>query len=93
MPLSHRETQVWNEIEVWESSQFLEKGTDFTLTYQKWINSRLNKIRGQTSKKMLSKLDSILFHLQAVVQQGRFDQQAKENIFSQARIFRSDIYS
>ncbi|MBU9721124.1 EcsC family protein [Bacillus alkalicola] len=93
MSLSHRDMQVWNEIEMWESRHFSEKGTDFSLTYQKWVNSRLKKIQGTTAKNLLTKLDNILFHLQAFVQQGRFDQQAKDNIFSQARIFRSDIYS
>ncbi|MBU9714649.1 EcsC family protein [Evansella tamaricis] len=93
MSLSQRETQVWNEIEFWESVQFSNKGTDFSLSYQKGINSIFKREGVNWSKKLLNRLDNVLFQLQATAQQGRMDQQTRDNIFSQARIFQSDIYS
>ncbi|MFA9558741.1 EcsC family protein [Evansella sp. AB-rgal1] len=93
MSWSEREQQVWSEIARWEEQQFSNIGTDFSRTYQKLVKSGFHEFGGNWSHKMLTKLDDMLFHLQAIVQQGRFDEQARDHLLTQARIFRSDIYS
>ncbi|UCZ52278.1 EcsC family protein [Bacillus shivajii] len=91
MSWTNREDAVWNEIVEWESAQFEREGTDFSLTYQKWLNKSIEMLDSKWKKNMLTTLDSILFHLHATVQQGRFDQQATDFLLTQARVFRDDI--
>ncbi|MDG5786999.1 EcsC family protein [Evansella sp. AB-P1] len=92
MSLTEREKEIWDDLKQWEDNQFSNQGTDFSSTYQKMVHSGFRIFGGKWSSKLLTKLDDILFQLQVIIQQGTFDVEAKEKLFCQARIFRSDIH-
>ncbi|WP_280769918.1 EcsC family protein [Salipaludibacillus daqingensis] len=91
MELTERERQVSEEISKWELAQFASQGTDFSMTYQKWMNQAIQQLDPILKKRILSILDQTLFHIQASLQQSTFEQRSIENIFVEARIFRYDI--
>ncbi|MCD8508678.1 MAG: hypothetical protein LRY73_01400 [Bacillus sp. (in: Bacteria)] len=93
MTWTERERQVFSDIRSWEQDYFTEKGTDFSRTYQKMVNSAFKSFGNNWTRKTLKRFDDILFHMQSLIQQARFDKQAKEYLYSQGRIFRSDIYT
>ena len=93
MSWTQRESQVLEEITQWEQRQFSKRGTDFTLTSHKLLNKGIQSFGDEWSKRLLLRLDDILFYLHASLQQGSFDKRAIDNLFAQARIFRSDIYT
>ncbi|MDQ0255027.1 hypothetical protein J2S74_002409 [Evansella vedderi] len=93
MSWTERERQVFSDIKSWENLHFYGKGTDFSRTYQKMVNAGFQTFGSDWNRRMLKRLDDFLFHLQAIVQQGRFDKQVRDNLFSQGRIFRSDIHT
>ncbi|WP_179298860.1 EcsC family protein [Evansella halocellulosilytica] len=91
MSWTNREETVWNDIIQWETNELDHTGTDISKTYQRWLDKSIEMLDPKWKKKMLTTLDSILFHLHATVQQGRFDQQAMDFILTQARVFNSQI--
>lgn len=92
MGLTQRELKVWEEISKWENSQFTNQGTDFSLTYQKWVNKSIKRLNPVFKRQVLSTLDQTLFHIHASLQQSDFEKRSLENLFVEARVFRSDIY-
>ncbi|ADU31486.1 EcsC family protein [Evansella cellulosilytica] len=92
MTLTIREKEIWREIEEWEFDTFYGKETDFSRTYQLLFDRAVLSINVLDTKKMLSRIENILFHFHAMLLQTRIDKQAKSELIDQARIFRSDIY-
>jgi hypothetical protein len=92
MNLSQRERRVWEEISNWEESQFKDRGNDFSLTYQKWMNQSIKHLNPVFQKHILSIFEQMLFHIQGSLQQSDFERKALDNLFIEARVFNSDIY-
>ncbi|WP_026690664.1 EcsC family protein [Alteribacter aurantiacus] len=86
-----REEQALEDIKRWEATYFEEVGTDFSLTYHKWMNQAYAAVDHRWRGKLLTITDNVLFHVQSAIQQTRYEKQTVEYLLTEARIFNNNI--
>ncbi|WP_096202684.1 EcsC family protein [Bacillus sp. FJAT-45350] len=91
MALTEREEKLWIEIESWEQQFFNYEPTDFEMTYQKWLQTGLLQLGEKKQEKLLDFVDNVLFHLHALIQNSRFNEDSRNRLLSQARVFNGEI--
>lgn len=91
MALTKRETALLLEIERWEDSMREDLRSDFGRTYDKWLNGKLNQLPGPLKEKFFGKLDDILFHLHAFIQNSHVQQDARQQLLMTAKTFHDEI--
>ncbi|MFE1243602.1 MULTISPECIES: EcsC family protein [Fictibacillus] len=92
MSYTEREEQIWKSIEAWEQNYFTYEPTDFGRTYEKWVTNRLTLLPDEMQDKIGGYVDSVLFHIHALIQNSQFQLDTKQRLLSEARVFRDDIY-
>lgn len=65
--------------------------SDFGRTYDKWLNGKLNQLPGPMKEKFFGKLDDILFHLHAFIQNSHVQQDARQQLLMTAKTFHDEI--
>jgi hypothetical protein len=92
MPLTEREEQIWEEINAWEQNYFTYEPTDFGRTYEKWATRQMELLSADMQEKIGEYVDSVLFHIHALIQNSQFQLDMKQRLLSEARVFRDDIF-
>jgi hypothetical protein len=92
MPLTEREEQIWQEIDAWEQNYFTYEPTDFGRAYEKWTASQMEHLSEEMKEKIGEYVDSVLFHIHALIQNSQFQMDTKQRLLSEARVFRDDIF-
>jgi hypothetical protein len=92
MPFTDREEQIWQEIKSWEQDFFTYEPTDFGRTYEKWASGQMDLLPYETQEKIGEYVDSVLFHIHALIQNSQFQLDMKKRLLSEARVFRDDIF-
>ncbi|MBY6035189.1 EcsC family protein [Fictibacillus nanhaiensis] len=92
MPLTEREEQILQEIHAWEKVFFTYEPTDFGRTYEKWATSQMDLLPEDLQGKIGEYVDSVLFHIHALIQNSQFQLDMKQRLLSEARVFRDDIF-
>jgi hypothetical protein len=92
MPLTEREEQIWEEINAWEQNYFTYEPTDFGRTYEKWATRQMELLSADIQEKIGEYVDSVLFHIHALIQNSQFQLDMKQRLLSEARVFRDDIF-
>jgi hypothetical protein len=91
MGLSERDEKVILEINEW-SEQFNQyEQTDIEMTYNKWVEGSFDLIPEEIRKEFFSKVDTMLFHLQAAIQGTQIQMDARQRIITSARVFDDTI--
>ncbi|MCM3717939.1 EcsC family protein [Fictibacillus phosphorivorans] len=92
MPLTEREEQLWQEIKSWEEHYFTYEPTDFGRTYEKWAQRQMDLLPEEMQETIGEYVDSVLFHIHALIQNSQFQLDMKQRLLSEARVFRDDIF-
>ena len=92
MPLTEREEQIWQEIKSWEDVYFTYEPTDFGRTYEKWATRQMDLLSEEMQETIGEYVDSVLFHIHALIQNSQFQLDMKQRLLSEARVFRDDIF-
>ncbi|MEH7354408.1 EcsC family protein [Neobacillus drentensis] len=91
MTLTDRETNVLNEIRLWERNLLNYEANDFQLTYEKYLERSFSLLPEKVQQQFFSVIDTWLFHLLGIIQGSQLQIDAKERILSSGRIFSKDI--
>jgi len=91
MGLTEREEKVILELNEW-SEQFNQyEQTDIEMTYNKWVEGSFELIPEEIRKEFFTKVDNMLFHLQAGIQGTQIQMDARQRIITSARVFDDNI--
>jgi hypothetical protein len=91
MGFTERDLQVWNEIQEWQATLYQYEPTDFAAFYDRWMEQGFSLLSEEKQKQFFETLDNSLFHLHALVQNSRFQVDARERILGAARVFNPEI--
>ncbi|MFJ7727221.1 EcsC family protein [Neobacillus sp. NPDC097160] len=91
MPLTDRETNILNEIRLWEKNLLNYEANDFQITYEKYLERTFTLLPDKIQRQFFSVIDTWLFHLHGIIQGSQLQMDAKERILSSGRIFHKDI--
>ncbi|WHY76453.1 EcsC family protein [Neobacillus sp. WH10] len=91
MTLTDRETNLLNEIRLWEKNLINYEANDFQLTYDKYLERSFSLLPEKVQQQFFSVIDTWLFHLLGIIQGSQLQIDAKERILSSGRIFSKDI--
>ena len=91
MPLTDRETKIYNAVRNWENKLLDYQPNDFQLTYEKYIEQSFLLLPETVQKQFFSVLGSWMFHLHSILQGSQLQLDAKERILSAGRVFKSDV--
>lgn len=93
LPWTKRDEAVWADIRAWEDRYFVHEPNDFGVAYEKWIEAGFSKLHAPLKKRVLSTIDTLLFHLHALIQNSQFQLEAKERLINEARLFNEHVES
>ncbi|MBM6617459.1 EcsC family protein [Bacillus suaedaesalsae] len=82
--LTKRERHLLEEIRVWENKLYLQE-KEINRSYEKWIDYTFDKLPERQQKIFYATLDSLLFHLHAIIQSTSVQKEAKERIVKSAQ--------
>ncbi|EIT85458.1 hypothetical protein A374_09483 [Fictibacillus macauensis ZFHKF-1] len=89
--MSAREEKVWRALEAWEETYFEYEMTDFEATYERFVQQQLARINPSLLQKMNEKMDGILFHVHALIQNSSYQKDVRDKLLTSGRIFHGDI--
>ncbi|WNB93146.1 EcsC family protein [Bacillus sp. NEB1478] len=92
MHFTDREEQIWQDIQNWEQDFFTYEPTDFGRTYEKWATGQMDLLSENMQGKIGEYVDTVLFHIHALIQNSQFQLDMKQRLLSEARVFRDDIF-
>ncbi|HET7626816.1 MAG TPA: EcsC family protein [Bacillales bacterium] len=91
MGWTERDEQVWKRIEAWEDTYFTYEPNDIAFTYEHWLGAGFDRLSAPVRKKVPQTIDTLLFHLHALIQNAQFQAEAKERLLNEARLFRPGV--
>ena len=91
MPLTEKETKIYQEILEWQNRLDQYEYNEMELTIDKYLDQTFSMLPDHFQQQFYTSLDSWLFHLHALVQGSQWQFDAKERILSAGRVFRTDI--
>ncbi|HET7657067.1 MAG TPA: EcsC family protein [Bacillales bacterium] len=91
MQWTQRDEKVWNEIQRWENEAFQNETNPLVLSYEKWIEAAFAKLNDRVQVRILNTIDTLLFHLHALIRNSQFQFDAKQRLLNEARLFNNDI--
>ncbi|MBA9026313.1 MULTISPECIES: EcsC family protein [Bacillaceae] len=91
MGMTNRDIQVWNEIGEWEQKLYQYEPTDFTVMYDRWLEQSFSLLPEDVRTQFFAKLDTMLFHLHALLQSSQIQMDARDRILEAARVYNPEI--
>ena len=91
MALTNREQLMYEEILEWKGRLSTYERTDIETIYEKLISGGISYIPEDTQKELYETLDSVLFHLHAMIQGAQLQKEASDRILASARLFDEEI--
>lgn len=92
MELTGRRKLVWEEIEAWEKSFFIDENKNSYYSLEHTFNEAIQSWRPNVQEKILKTLDSIIFHTHSIAQNSQYDKKTKAKILDFGRIFDGSIH-
>ncbi|MGE8206318.1 EcsC family protein [Heyndrickxia sp. NPDC080065] len=93
MNWTERDREVWQQVQEWIHTLHQEELNDFKRTYEKWVNKGLSLIPEKFTEAFFGKLDTWLFHLNALIQSLEIQDDTRKRILRSARIFDENIHT
>lgn len=91
MELNKREKQVWNDIENWEATYLIDGNKNCYYSLEERFNHAVKSLNPKKQEKLLSTIDSLIFHLHAIAQNSQYEKDTRAKILDHGRIFNSQI--
>ncbi|MFN7250649.1 MAG: EcsC family protein [Anaerobacillus sp.] len=91
MEWTSRDKVVYETIENWEETYFIEGNKSGYYSLETSFNEVIEKWRPDLQKKLLKTVDSIIFHSHAIAQNSRFDQETTAKVLDFGRLFNENI--
>lgn len=91
MEWTNRDEKVLAEILAWEQQYFNYEPSDFGVAYESWLEAGVATLNPKVREKALQTVDSVLFHLHALIQNSQFQIEGKQRLLNEARLFNEDI--
>lgn len=91
MTLTSRELKLYKSVQEWEEKLHNYEMTDLEVLYDQAIRSSFELLPEDIQKEFFKSLDTMLFHLHAIIQGTQMQHDASERILTSARTFNSDV--
>ena len=91
MVLTSRELKLYKSVQEWEEKLHNYETTDLEVLYDQAIRSSFELLSEDIQKEFFKSLDTMLFHLHAIIQGTQMQHDASERILASARTFDSEI--
>jgi hypothetical protein len=91
MPLTEKETKIYQEVLDWQKQLYKYERNTVEITLDKYLDQAFSKVPNDIQQEFYSTLDNWLFHLHALIQGSQWQSDAKERILSSGRVFQSDL--
>jgi hypothetical protein len=91
MELTSRDKVVYETIENWEETYFIEGNKNSYYSLESSFNEVIEKWRPDLQEKLLKTVDSIIFHSHAIAQNSKYDQETTAKVLDFGRIFNENI--
>ncbi|HEU5141518.1 MAG TPA: EcsC family protein, partial [Bacillales bacterium] len=91
MQWTDRDEKIWADILAWENRYFQYESNDLAFTYEKWVEAGFGKFSESVQVRVLNTIDTMLFHLHALIQNSQFQLEAKQRLLNEARLFDNTI--
>lgn len=91
MQWTKRDQKIWTDIQVWEQQYFQHQSSELVFTYEKWLDAAFSKLGEPVQEKILNTIDTLLFHLHALIQNSQFQLETKQRLLNEARLFDDSI--
>ena len=89
--LTSRELKLYKSVQEWEEKLHNYETTDLEVLYDQAIRSSFELLSEDIQKEFFKSLDTMLFHLHAIIQGTQMQHDASERILASARTFNSEI--
>lgn len=89
--LTSRELKLYKSVQEWEEKLHNYEMTDLEVLYDQAIRSSFELLPEDIQKEFFKSLDTMLFHLHAIIQGTQMQHDASERILTSARTFNSDV--
>lgn len=91
MEWTQRDEKVWKEIETWEAETFQHETNPLVMSSEKWIEAAFSKLNERVQTRVLNTIDTLMFHLHALIQNSQFQLEARRRLLNEARLFNDAI--
>ncbi|MED4016197.1 EcsC family protein [Sutcliffiella cohnii] len=88
-----QESQVKDKIVSWENELKLLQKSQLEETIDSWLETAFSYIPEELKHNFFQQLDTWLFHLQGIIQESTFQNEAEQRIINTAQIFEPSITS
>jgi hypothetical protein len=93
MPLTEKETKMYQEIVHWHNQLERFDKNKVEMTIDKYLEQAIDLLPEDVQQQLFSTLDHWLFHLHAIIQGSQWQSDAKERILTSGRVFHSKLSS
>lgn len=91
MKVVDREKMVWEAVEKWEQSYFIESEKNAYYSLEDNFNQTLRSWRPDLQTKLLETVDSIIFHTHVIIQSSKYEEETALKLLDQGRVFNTNI--
>lgn len=89
--LSSREEAVLEAIELWEQSYYIDGKKNSYYTLETSFNEAIETWRPHLQKKIMTAVDSLIFHTHAIAQNSEYDKETRAKVLDYGRVFNENI--
>ncbi|OIJ10934.1 hypothetical protein BKP35_12660 [Anaerobacillus arseniciselenatis] len=91
MGLTGRKKTIWEEIEKWEQSYFIDSEANRYYSLEADFNKSVETWRPDLQIKLLQIVDSIIFHTHTIAQNSTYDKQMTDKVLNLGRVFEANV--
>lgn len=91
MKVVDRENMVWEALEKWEQSYFIESENNPYYSMEENFNQTLRSWRPDLQTKLLETVDSVIFHTHIIIQSSQYEEETALKLLDQGRVFNANI--
>ena len=91
VPLSNKESMVYQEIVDWQVQLSQYESNELAITVDKYLEQGFSMLPDEVKQQLFATLDNWLFHLHALIQGSQWQFDAKERILTAGRAFQFDL--
>lgn len=91
MSWTARDQVIWDHIQTWEKTYLADGRNDISETIEDWLADKFRKLHPSLQSKVHRTVDNLLFYLHSIIQHAQLQEDARERLLNEARLFDDDI--
>lgn len=91
MSWTTRDEVMWRHILEWENKYLADDKNDISQTVEAWLAQQFKRFNPSLQNKVHKAVDQLLFYLHSIIQHANVQEEARERILNEARLFDENI--